>query len=243
MTASFPAPLDALIAYVTALRPEGEPLDRLAEAVSVADRLGEQADSLVTHFVDQARRSGASWSQIGGSLGVSKQAAQKRFVPRWDGSEAIAEGQLFSRFTPRTRAVLATAGAIAGGEPVPAGAVVAALLSEPEALASVIVHRLGVTDDALLAAFGLQLPGSRPDADPAALRAIDFADDAEDLLRGALTAVLRLGHNYVGTEHLLLGALLAGGPTAETLAGLGVTAEAVEQETRAELARIAAERR
>ena len=34
--------------------------------------------------MDQARRSGASWSQIGAAMGVTKQAAQKRFVPKAD---------------------------------------------------------------------------------------------------------------------------------------------------------------
>jgi hypothetical protein len=40
---------------------------------------------LIGHFVDQARRSGASWTEIGKSMGVTKQAAQKRFVPKEPG--------------------------------------------------------------------------------------------------------------------------------------------------------------
>ncbi len=63
-------------------RPGGSPLDNLSDAVAVSAQLSEQADSLIGHFVDQARRSGASWSQIGASMGVTKQAAQQRFVPR-----------------------------------------------------------------------------------------------------------------------------------------------------------------
>ena len=47
-----------------------------------ADHLGDVADHLIGHFVDQARRSGASWTDIGKSMGVTKQAAQKRFVPK-----------------------------------------------------------------------------------------------------------------------------------------------------------------
>ena len=47
-----------------------------------ADHLGDVADHLIGHFVDQARRSGASWTDIGSSMGVTKQAAQKRFVPK-----------------------------------------------------------------------------------------------------------------------------------------------------------------
>src|ERR1700743_3990804 len=46
------------------------------------EHLGEVADHLIGHFVDQARRSGASWTDIGKSMGVTKQASQKRFVLR-----------------------------------------------------------------------------------------------------------------------------------------------------------------
>jgi hypothetical protein len=243
MTTPFPVPLDNLIAYVRAIQPGRNPLDELTGAVTVAERLDEQSDALIGHFVDQARRSGASWSQIGASMGVSKQAAQKRFVPRWDGSDAVPEAQLFSRFTQRARNVLAMAHAAAGSADVPAGAITVGLLSEPEGLAARILHQLGVADEAVTTAFGFLLANARRDADAAALRQIPFTDDAKEMLRGTLKAVLRLGHNYVGTEHLLLGALFADGPTATTLRGLGVTAEAVEAGITTEITRIQAERR
>jgi hypothetical protein len=38
---------------------------------SGADHLGDVADHLIGHFVDQARRSGASWSDIGRSMGAA----------------------------------------------------------------------------------------------------------------------------------------------------------------------------
>src|ERR1700730_14414302 len=118
---TFPVPLDNLISYVKTLHPDGGPLDNVADAFTVSAQLDEQSDALIGHFVDQARHSGASWSQIGASMGVSKQAAQKRFVPRWDDSDPISEGQLFSRFTLRARNVLAMAQAIAGSDDVAAG--------------------------------------------------------------------------------------------------------------------------
>ncbi|HET7719337.1 MAG TPA: hypothetical protein VFK43_05165, partial [Acidimicrobiales bacterium] len=55
-------------------------LDQLSSAVVAGEHLGDVADHLIGHFVDQARRSGASWTAIGQSMGVSKQAVQKRFV-------------------------------------------------------------------------------------------------------------------------------------------------------------------
>src|ERR1700722_11997164 len=77
----FPVPLDNLIAYVKTLHPDGGPLENVADAFAVSEQLDEQSDALLGYFVDQARRSGLPWSQIGAAMGVSKQAAQKRFVP------------------------------------------------------------------------------------------------------------------------------------------------------------------
>jgi len=52
-----------------------------------------------------------------------------------------------------------------------------------------------------------------------------------------------MGHNYIGTEHLLLGILLADGSTGPGLTGLGLTAAQAEQALAAEFARIQAQRR
>jgi ATP-dependent Clp protease ATP-binding subunit ClpA len=47
---------------------------------------------------------------------------------------------------------------------------------------------------------------------------------------------LRLGHNYVGTEHILVGLLEQGdGPAHDVLVDLGITNKAVEPEIRAVL--------
>ncbi|GAA3141807.1 hypothetical protein GCM10020255_029750 [Rhodococcus baikonurensis] len=79
-------------------------LDQLSDAVIAADHLGEVADHLIGHFVDQARRSGASWTEIGASMGVSKQAAQKRFVPKAPNDQKPMDpNEGFSRFTPGRR--------------------------------------------------------------------------------------------------------------------------------------------
>nr|MDT0667768.1 ATP-dependent Clp protease ATP-binding subunit [Micromonospora sp. DSM 115978] len=82
-------------------------LEQLSSAVVVGDHLGEVADHLIGHFVDQARRSGASWTEIGRSMGVTKQAAQKRFVAKGAGEVLdLDPSQGFSRFTPRARNVV-----------------------------------------------------------------------------------------------------------------------------------------
>src|SRR5215831_15295531 len=110
----FPVPLDNLIAYVKALHPDGGPLANVSDAFTVSTQLDEQADALIGYFVDQARRSGLSWSQIGSAMGVSKQAAQKRFVPpAARAGDVPAPGKPFSQFTARAARTLAAAGQLA----------------------------------------------------------------------------------------------------------------------------------
>ena len=66
-----PVSLDDLIDAIKGVHTEA--LDQLTDAVLAAEHLGEVADNLIGHFVDQARRSGASWTDIGKSMGVTKQ--------------------------------------------------------------------------------------------------------------------------------------------------------------------------
>jgi hypothetical protein len=239
---TFPIPLDNLITFVRAQNPDGDELQCLSAAVLVSAGLNDEADALIGHFVDRARRSGASWSQIGASMGVTKQAAQKRFVLRGDGVDLVPEDQLFSRFTQRTRNAIAAGRDSAPDGRVGAEHILAGVLTEPQALAAKIVHGAGVRDAALLAALGVEAATAADAVEAATLRAIDYADSAKELLQGTLRAVLRLGHNYVGTEHLLLGALVADGAAARAMESVGLTADVVERGVADETARVLAER-
>src|ERR687895_115417 len=103
-----PVRLDDLIEAIKKVH--SDVLDQLSDAVIAADHLGDVADHLIGHFVDQARRSGASWTDIGRSMGVSKQAAQKRFVGKGSGEPSdLDPSQGFSRFTEQARNVVMAA--------------------------------------------------------------------------------------------------------------------------------------
>jgi hypothetical protein len=54
---------------------EAAPLDGLCESAGLA----RAVDKLQRHLVHQAREAGQSWTEIGESLGVSRQAAWERF--------------------------------------------------------------------------------------------------------------------------------------------------------------------
>jgi ATP-dependent Clp protease ATP-binding subunit ClpA len=57
-----------------------------------------------------------------------------------------------------------------------------------------------------------------------------YSDDARAVVRRAADAAFRLGHRYVGTEHLLLAVAAAEGPAGAVLREQGVTPERVNAE-------------
>ena len=64
-----------------------------------------------------------------------------------------------------------------------------------------------------------------------------FSRGAKKTLELALREALHLGHNYIGTEHILLGLLRNEDElAAELLSGLGVTRDRAEEWLRVELA-------
>ncbi|WP_204057328.1 Clp protease N-terminal domain-containing protein [Microbispora corallina] len=214
-----PVRLDDLIQAIK--RVHTDALDQLTDAVMAAEHLGEVADHLIGHFVDQARRSGASWTDIGRSMGVSKQAAQKRFVPKGSAEPLTFDpGQGFTRYTQRARNVVMAAqteARAAGNAEIRPEHIVLGLLSEPEALAAAAITAQGVTLEDVRRAAAAALPepaGEVPELVP-------YDGQARKLLDLTFREALRLGHNYIGTEHILL-ALLEQEDGAGVLSGLGV---------------------
>jgi hypothetical protein len=61
---------------------EPESVPDYLELISVASGIERQARSLLHEAVSSARFAGATWSAVGDMLGMSKQAAQKRFTPQ-----------------------------------------------------------------------------------------------------------------------------------------------------------------
>ncbi|MCX4916097.1 MULTISPECIES: Clp protease N-terminal domain-containing protein [unclassified Streptomyces] len=199
-------------------------LDQLQDAVIAADHLGDVADHLIGHFVDQARRSGASWTDIGKSMGVTRQAAQKRFVPKAEVDLDPSQG--FGRYTERARKVVMAAHeaskAAGNAEGLPEHLVLG-LLSEPDAFAARAITAQGVSLDTVREAATAALP---PAADEIP-ELVPYGPAAKKVLELTFREALRLGHNYVGTEHILL-ALLEFENGTGVLSGVGVDKAAAE---------------
>jgi len=221
-----PVRLDDLIEAIKKVH--DEPLDQLTDAVIAADALGDIADHLIGHFVDQARRSGASWTEIGKCMGVTKQAAQKRFVPKGPAdASALDPNAGFGRFTPRARNVVVVAqnkAHAARNTEIGVEHLLLALFDDPEGLAVRLLAGQGV--DAARAQDAVTLPPPT-DGDLPAL--IPFNDQAKKVLELTFRQALRLGHNYIGTEHIVLAMLEAEDGTGP-LHGLGVDSARFESE-------------
>ena len=223
--------LDDLIEAIKKVHTDA--LDQLQDAVIAAEHLGDVADHLIGHFVDQARRSGASWTEIGQSMGVTRQAAQKRFVPKE--STDIDPSQGFSRYTIRARNVIMaahnTAKDVGNAETLPEHLVLG-LLAEPEGLAAKAIVEQGVSLDEVREAATLALPPRAEDVP----ELIPYAPAAKKALELTFREALRLGHNFIGTEHILL-ALLEQENGEGLLAGLGISKTTTEAQIKEALAR------
>ena len=219
-----PVRLDDLIGAVASAHET--PLERLSRAMVLADHLGEVADSLIGHFVDQARRAGASWADIGRSMGVTKQAAQKRFVAKGE-APAMDPSQGFSRFSERARAVVVGAqreAHAAGNETIGVAHLVLGLVADPESTAARAITVQGVSLDDVRRTATASLP-ARSESVPAL---VPFDAHARRVLELSFEEALRLGAEQVGTGHVLL-ALLGAEDGTGVLAGLGLDRGAAER--------------
>ncbi|GAA3060256.1 Clp protease N-terminal domain-containing protein [Actinokineospora globicatena] len=189
--------LDDLIAAIEARA--DDPLERLSEAALLGRHLDEVTDHLIGHFVDRARRSGASWTTIGDSLGVTKQAAQKRFVPN-EPATGEADIRIFARYTDGARQVVIRSQEQARATALPEiqpGHLLLALLQDPDVAA--LVPDLAAVESTTKSHLGT---GESPTEGP-----IPFSAAAKKALELGHREALRLGGEKIWPEHLLLGVL------------------------------------
>jgi len=199
----------------------GAPLDRVEAALTVSEELASCADELIGQFVEEARRAGCSWTEIGQRIGVSKQAARQRFGdPR--------------RRAPQTWRLSAPCGGCleaAGREAAADGAAEVGTHHQliglfHEGVAAAVLEELGARADAVRAAArelfpGGGLSGGRPPPESA---------EAREAIRRAAMLAQRAGRGEVGTEHLLAALALDPGSRARRVLGhLGVSTAAIKK--------------
>jgi ATP-dependent Clp protease ATP-binding subunit ClpA len=232
-----PPSLQDLINTVHQDAPTANALDQLVTAAATVAQLEDTSDALLGHFVDRCRRDGRSWSEISGALGVTKQAAHKRFAAAVaDQIIASIPSPTFERFTDRARKVLAAAvqKAHAGGQQQTSSVhLLLGLFTEPDGLGARALQEMNVSAETIESAVraGTAAPKATSEAteagggtEPGGQAPKKFTADGRRALRDALAVALELGHNYIGTEHLLLGLYRdPGSPAAVILAAAGTS--------------------
>jgi Clp amino terminal domain, pathogenicity island component len=185
----------------------GPPLERLTEAVGLSQRLTSLSDELVEHFVQAAREDGASWSQIGANLGVTRQAAHQRhtgpkgMLRRHRGSGSRGP---FTRLTPAGREVVVQAQAEAGRlghNYLGTEHLLLGLFHQRHGISAQVLGDLGLTVDGVRGEIRARIgEGTGP-----VTGRIPFTPRAKKVLELALREARHLGHDPIDTEHLLLG--------------------------------------
>ena len=230
------SPLDIsladLIAHLDEDLPGASDLARISEAQLRAQTLSDLADQLVGHYVSQAKQAGASWSEVGDAIGVSKQAAQQRHAPA-----------AFERFTDLNRHSIVLAQEAArthkhdfiGTEHLLLG-----LLGEPRGLAYELLVAKAGSEQRVRDTIEAELP---PAGKKAPRGHIAFRPASKDVIEQAQRAAADLGHDRVGTEHTLLGLIRAEeSPAAQILRRLGFTPDELHQTVRTEISKRTADR-
>lgn len=254
--------LEELIGAVNEQSGSDDRLERLATAVLVSEEVTALADALLNHFVQEARENGASWSQVGDALGVTKQGAQQRFCVR---PSELRLGKLrelkipqaarrltlvsarslleqsrgpIAAFTPRAkRAVLHAAEEAARlcHDYVGTEHLLLGILRDRRCLAVRVLRALEVSPQELRDAV-LELVGPGDPKTEGEQASLPFTPRARKVLMHALREAAREGHDHVGTEHLLVGLVAEGhGIGGQVLLEAGVDVETLREKVRQEV--------
>jgi len=137
---------------------------------------------------------------------------------------------MFERFTDRARRVVVLAqeeAVFLGHDWIGTEHILLGLLSEQEGVGAKALERLGISlatvrakVEAIIGERASELPSGH----------IPFTPRAKKVLELSLREALQLGHNYIGTEHILLGLVREGkGVAATVLMNLGADLSAVRE--------------
>jgi ClpA/ClpB-like protein len=218
-------PIDAAV--------DAGPLDRLRSAAEATEDLRRLGDALLDRYVQAARASGCSWTEIGSTLGVSKQAAHERFVgapltwptnfdepARRVVARAVAEARGFGhRYLGTEHLLLA--------------------VSADRALSGATLAQLGMTESTVREAIERIIGRGRSGQDGA----LGITPRTKRVFEATVKEARRLGsrRSCASTEHLLLALATNPGVARDVLAEHDVDADAVREQLASLLQREAPE--
>ena len=102
------------------------------------------------------------------------------------------------------------------------------LMDEEGGVAGRVLHELGMASDRVREVIN-RVTSSSASFDPSRM---ELAAEVQQVLEHAVEEARRLGHHYIGTEHILLGLVRVDSTAMEVLRRLGVNAEQIRRQTR-----------
>ena len=138
---------------------------------------------------------------------------------------------MFERFTDRARRVVDLARHQArtlGHDHIGTEHLLLGLIDEGQGVGTIALTSMGINlDEMRQAVLGSIGRGAKPSAESGH---IPFSPRTKKVLELSLREANQLGHNYIGTEHILLGLIREGGGEAQLLAAAGVDHDRARQQ-------------
>jgi predicted nucleotide-binding protein len=91
-----------------------------------------------------------------------------------------------------------------------------------------VLHELGLSTDRVR----YEVRGLKPDSSDFDPSRVELSSETQQVLEYAVDEARRLGHHYIGTEHLLLGIVREDGVAMEVLRRLDITVDHIRKQTR-----------
>jgi nucleotide-binding universal stress UspA family protein len=214
--------LHELAAIVESRAGDPTPATRLRVAIGLGRELTDLGDALIGRFVSDGRAAGLSWTEIGQTFGITKQAVQQRYgtaidhIDRWPGRWTADAQRALDRAGEEARAL--------GHNYVGTEHALLALVTAERAAAADVLRDLGVTRERMLSTSCM-----KPDvADRAPQAPLSVMPRLKQALEHGQRIADALHADGADNEHLLAGIVAVRDSMAvEILRRLGVSHAAV----------------
>jgi hypothetical protein len=217
-------------------------------ALRAATQLRSQLEDLVLDRVEQAVDEGWSWSEVARALGISKQAAHKRYADRLRRRRVFVRRRRTAPAAapPQQEEIVVTAEArravraaqiaalALGHDEVEGAHLILALLADRDGAPARALGEVGIEfDRARDHVAGLDLPRGRlssRELNATVAGQIPMSPAARVAFKQSLREATGLGHRHLGPEHVLLGLMRdQDGTAVAMLRALGVSRDDLER--------------